>query len=52
MSVLSLADIRPFEKSNGHVGNKNAKHPAWMNSIIKGGLRLQPLRNFLKMRSM
>ena len=36
MSVLSLADIRPFEKSNGHVGNKNAKHPAWMNSIIKG----------------
>lgn len=36
MSVLSLADIRPIEKSNGHVGNKNAKNPTWMNSIIKG----------------
>ena len=36
MSVLSLADIRPFEPSTGHVGKKNANHPAWMNSIIKG----------------
>ena len=36
MSVLSLADIRPFEKADGHVGKKNANHPAWMNSIIKG----------------
>ena len=36
MSVLSLADIRPFEKSSGRVGKNNASQPEWLNSIIKG----------------
>ncbi len=36
MSVLSLADIRPLEKSSGRVGKNNASQPEWLNSIIKG----------------